>query len=313
MAALSSAQLRSFRDDGFLVIPGFFEEAELDYASAAYDSVWETLPADVVVDSAVTGRRVRIEDLTDEERKLPFKINDLYLRDEKMRDAIMSVRLGAILRELFAEEPVVINTLSVEYGTQQPDHLDTLFMTPPSTGRLLASWMALEDADENAGPLRFYPESNHIEPYRFEDGGYHVREAEMEQWADYMAGAVDRHGLVETRFLAQRGDLFVWDAWLLHGGSEIATPGLSRRSVITHYFTRSDCGRIGADLQPAQGGWWMKRPPPPVPGETPERTAAFAAESEPIPAELAPLDRGPLPLPARSLRDRLETLDPADR
>ena len=43
----------------------------------------------------------------------------------------------------------------------------------------------------------------------------------MDRWADYMAGEVERHGLAETRFLAKKGDLFIWDAWLLHGGSEI--------------------------------------------------------------------------------------------
>lgn len=259
---LAGAQRKFFRDCGFLVLPGFFTEDEVSWALSAYDQVWDELPSDVVVDSEATGRRVRIRDLTEKERKLPFKVNDLFLRDKDLREAIISERLGRILKELLHDDPVVINTLSVEYGTQQADHLDTLFMTPITAGHLVATWMALEDVDPDAGPLRYYPESNHIEPYRFEDGGYHVVQHEMPDWTDYMATAVQRHGLEESRFMAKRGDLFIWDAWLLHGGTEICKPGLSRRSLITHYFTRTDCETLRADLRPAPGGWWFMRPPP---------------------------------------------------
>jgi ectoine hydroxylase-related dioxygenase (phytanoyl-CoA dioxygenase family) len=165
--ALTPAQQRSFRDNGFLVIPGFFSESEVSAVQGAYASVWRDLPKDVVVDTEVSMRRVRARDLTEQERRQPFKINDLYLRDVGLREATLSERLGAILRQLLADDPVICNTLSLEYGSQQADHLDTLFMTPRTDGRLVATWMALEDVQPDAGPLRYYPESNHIEPYRF--------------------------------------------------------------------------------------------------------------------------------------------------
>ena len=261
VAQLSSAQRKQFSEDGFLVLPGFFTENELAAAAGAYDRLWHELPGDVVVDSEVSGRRMYIRDLTEEERRGSFKVNDLYLRDENLRKAVLSDRLGAMLRELLEDDPVIINTLSVERGTQQADHLDTLFMTPPTPGHLLATWVAIEDVDADAGPLRYYPGSNHIEPYRFEDGGYHVRNDEMPRWAAYMAGAVERHGLEDTRFLAKRGDLFIWDAWLLHGGSEIGRPDLTRKSLITHYFTKTDCEGFRADLRPTPGGWYWNRAP----------------------------------------------------
>ena len=74
------------------------------------------------------------------------------------------------------------------------------------------------------------PQSNHIDPYRFSDGSMHVLEAEMPKWCDYMAEQVDRRGLQEERFLARKGDLFIWSALLLHGGSEIANPALHDRA-----------------------------------------------------------------------------------
>lgn len=301
MALLGSAQRRDFADNGFLIVPGFFEERELDAATDAYETVWRDLPSDVVVDFNATGRRTRAKDITREERRESIKVNDLYLRDHRLRQAVLSARLGAILGELFADEPVVVNTLSVEYGTQQADHLDTLYMTPRTPGKLLATWMALEDVDEDAGPLRYYPGSNHIEPYRFDDGGFHFRTPEMEQWSTYMASAVERRGLGETTFMARRGDLLIWDAWLLHGGSEICTPGLTRRSLITHYYTKSDCKALNYELRPVDGGHWLKRATQPVPGEE------AGAEQPPIdaPAGSSVGRREPRPL-----YDRLMSLDP---
>jgi phytanoyl-CoA hydroxylase len=313
MALLSAAQRREWAD-GFLIIPGFFDEAELQAAVDAYKTVWEELPSDVVVDSVASGRRVRAKDVTDAEREASFKVNDLYLRDAELRKAVLSARLGAILKELLSDDPVVVNTLSVEYGTQQYDHLDTLYMTPRTPGSLVATWMALEDVDENAGPLRYYPESNHIEPYRFEDGSFHIRDPELEHWADYMANAVDRRGLAETRFMAKRGDLFIWDAWLLHGGSEICTPGLTRRSLITHYYSKTDCAALGSQLRPAEGGYWMKRSPQAVPGEDPAQTAAYNAvldDIEPIPGVTPPATEHQVKQP-QPLYERMAALDPND-
>jgi phytanoyl-CoA hydroxylase len=310
---LSAASLRSYGDSGFLAIPGFFTEAEVATATDAYDGVCRDLPTDVVADSISTGRRARVKDMTESERCAPLKMNDLYLRDPSLRDTVLSARLGMILAELLTDDPVLVNTLSVEYGTEQPDHLDTLYMTPQSPGKLVASWMALEDVVDGAGPLRYYPESNHIEPYRFEDGGYHVRAEEMEQWSDYMADSVERRGLAETRFLAKRGDLFIWDAWLLHGGSEICMPGRSRRSVITHYYTRTDCATLGADLRPAEGGFWMRRSPQAVPGESPEVAAANNALPSAPDSSAPDSSAADLVLAAREpreLRERFADLDP---
>lgn len=301
MKTLASAQVKHFRDAGFLAISGFFDEEELSAIADAHDSAWRDLPDEVVVDVEVSGRRKHIKDVTEEERHTSLKVNDLYLRDGRLREVVLSRRLGDALRMLLREDPVVCNTLSVDYGTQQADHLDTLFMTPQTPGHLVATWVALEDVDPQAGPLRYFPESNHIEPYRFAGGGYHVVQQEMDRWGDYMAGQIERHGLAETTFSARRGDLFIWDAWLLHGGSEIRTPGLTRRSLITHYYSRRDCESLGAKLGTTGGGYWLDRAPqavPPAPVDEPE------AEG---PGLSSPTGRQRF-RSARSLRERLDLL-----
>jgi len=254
-----------WHEHGFLVLSGFFTEEEVAAVERAEAVAWEDRRPDVIVDDLVTNRRSRISDVAEEDRTHPFKVNDLYLIDERLRNVAVSERVGMVLAELLGDEPVLCNTLSFEKGSQQADHLDTLYMTPRTDGALAATWIALEDTHSDAGPLRYYPGSNHIAPFRFSDGTYHVNLPEMPQWSEYMAGEVDRHGLQEERFLAQRGDLFIWDAWLLHGGSEICDVSRTRRSLVSHYFTQTDCEHLGSDLRPGAGAWWMHKPPLTVP------------------------------------------------
>ncbi len=307
MTSVIGGRRRAFWDDnGFLVLPGFFTEEECQQVASASDRVWSERPADVVVDDLVTNRRSRITDVSDEDaRNHRFKLNDLYLSDKRLRDVTVSERVGMVLEELLGDEPVACNTLSFDYGSQQADHLDTLYMTPLSDAALVATWMALEDTVADAGPLRYYPGSNHISPYRFATGSYHFSLPEMDPWSDYMAEQIDRRGLEEQRFLAKRGDLFIWHALLLHGGSEICRPGLTRKSLVTHFFTQTDCERLGSDLRPGPGGWWMRKPPLDVPTDGPPPVPQLDSVLEVPPA--TGVGEGLL-LPGREPRERMEAL-----
>lgn len=302
-SVIGTARRRFWDDYGFLVFRGFFSDEEVDAVRSAYDRTWESVPPWVVVDDLVTNRRCRMSDLSEAERRHNFKVNDLYMLEPDIRSVALSERVGLVLEELLGDEPTICNTLNFDKGSQQSDHLDTLYMTPISRVGLVATWMALEDAEADAGPLRYYPGSNHIEPYFFSTGSMHQYDPEVPQWADYMATQVEKLGLGEQRFMAKRGDLFIWHALLLHGGSQIRNPGLTRQSLVTHFWTQSDCETLAWDLRPAPGGWWIKKTPLSVPGE-PEAVRvppdAYHLEKD-EPNVLAGLDVKP----ERELRERL--------
>ena len=133
----------------------------------------------------------------------------------------------------------------------------------------------------------------------------------MEPWADYMADQIDRKGLEEQRFLAKRGDLFIWHALLLHGGSEICRPGLTRKSLVTHFFTQSDCERLGSDLRPSAGGWWMRKPPLEVPHEGTPPTHPDGQRRRPAGASRTSRRRRRTAAPGREPRVRMEALGTA--
>ena len=100
--------------------------------------------------------------------------------------------------------------------------------------------IALEDVDPDAGPLRYYPGSHKIPPYRFSNGRYNLNLDEKPQCIEYIEQQLINSGIEPLEFSAKKGDVFIWHAHLLHGGTPINNPSLTRKSLVTHYFCSED-------------------------------------------------------------------------
>lgn len=265
-----------WKRDGFCVLPAFYSHADIDVVRDEQQRAWNEGKPRIVVDDLMTGRRLRMQDVSENDKvDHRFKVNDLYLESSTIRALALNDRLTPVLAQLLGHIPVVCNSLSFEQGSGQPDHVDALYMTPRSRGHLIAIWVALEDCHADAGPLRYYPGSHKIEPYVFSSGSNHFIQEEMKNWQTYMEGEVQRMGLKPTCFAARKGDVFIWSAYLLHGGEPIRNHQLTRRSLVFHYYSEPDARMLaGNDLVPEGGGYWLYRAHQPVdgrPGEFPLR------------------------------------------
>ena len=270
-AGVDAARWQQIRDQwlrgGYAVLPGFYGADALDSAEAELRHAWDRRAARIVVDDLSTGQRLHLADVGTRQRaEHRFKVNDLYLECQSIRDLALNERITPILNALLGHVPVLCNSLSFQLGSQQPDHVDALYMTPRTPHHLIAIWVALEDCHPDAGPLRYYPGSHRITPYVFSNGSHHVVDAEMPAWNVYMREHVQRLGLVPATFAARKGDIFIWSAYLLHGGSPIKDPNRTRNSVVFHYYSHPDAQAQGCRLIPAHGGYWMHRMHQPVPG-----------------------------------------------
>ena len=156
-----------------------------------------------------------------------------------------------------SERGIVCNTLNLEFGSQQADHTDSLYMAAPDGEHLIASWIALEDGHLDAGPLRYWPGSHRIAPYRNKGGGLQHRDDEVHVYRAYMAAEVARRGLKVERLVPRAGDLFIWHGQLFHGGEAIADPSRTRRSLVTHYWRARDVEGIHAEI--GKGRYWHAR------------------------------------------------------
>ncbi len=252
---------------GVLVLPRFHDDAAIVAVLADYRALWKDGRARVTVDDLVLGRRMRLRDVPAEARASHrFKVNDLYLEQASIRRLALDERLVPLLQHLLGDRPALCNSLSLEYGTQQDDHVDSLYMTPRTPAHLVAAWVALEDCTPESGLLRYWPGSHLIEPYAFSNGERHAVPDEMDAWQAWMRDQLRQRALRSELFQARKGDVFIWNAQLLHGGSPIAEPGRTRRSVVFHYFSESDCRAMGHRLVPESAGFWIRRSHQPIPG-----------------------------------------------
>jgi len=263
---------QDFEANGFAVFPSFYSHEQID---SVVDSIARRKlerPLNVTVDLLDTGERSLLGLLTPQEiATRRMKINDLFLDMPNVRELALSDRIAPVLERLLGHTPALCNSLYFEKGSQQPAHVDSIYMTPTTPNHLIAIWVALEDAHEDAGQLEYFPGSHKIEPVVFSNGTRHFVPSEMPSWHSYMDEQVERMGLEKKTFSAKKGDVFVWHSNLLHGGGPIADPARTRKSLVFHYFSADDATTLGMTLESQSCAYWINRPIQAVPREAFDR------------------------------------------
>ncbi|HET6954579.1 MAG TPA: phytanoyl-CoA dioxygenase family protein [Acidimicrobiales bacterium] len=267
---LTEEQRACWRDQGFVMLPRLFDAERLRVVNDEIERFWDertTNDRDLVIDVFIDTpdeRRLHFRDAPEEARRLPYKLNDTYLASVVVREMVLDLRLAQVVDELLDGAPMVCNSLNFERGSQQRFHFDTFYMPPVVPNKMCASWIALEDCEPAAGPLRYYPGSHQLAPYRFSDGRLNARVDEMDDFDEYIEKQIADAGLDWTSFPARAGDVFIWHAQLYHGGSPIDDMSRTRKSLVTHYFRAQD-GDPGPLQDMGQGRWWLLRSHQPVP------------------------------------------------
>jgi phytanoyl-CoA hydroxylase len=265
---LSEQELNFWHHNGFVILPGLFTHDAIDEVNSYLEKLWfdeQKQDSDIVVDVFVgtdREKRTHLKNAPGDARYFPFKINDLFLESNLVRDLVLSDQLEPILRALLQGTPMICNTLNFTYGSQQDFHTDSLYMPAPVDLNLIATWIALEDCDPDAGPLQYYPGSHSIPPFRFSHGGLNANVNEMKDYSAYMKSAVESRGLKPERFCARKGDVLIWHSQLYHGGSSIKNMQKSRKSLVTHYWRSVDCPNL--EQKPAGKGMYWHRHRQPV-------------------------------------------------
>jgi ectoine hydroxylase-related dioxygenase (phytanoyl-CoA dioxygenase family) len=116
-----------------------------------------------------------------------------------------------------------------------------MFLTTEPRGYLLAVWVALEDIEAGSGELTFYPGSHRL-PYLFNKDiahGHTPWKLDPKHHVAYdtkVQELIRKHGLEPVYYRPKKGDVLIWHANLLHGGSPVVYPELTRKSMVSHYF-----------------------------------------------------------------------------
>jgi ectoine hydroxylase-related dioxygenase (phytanoyl-CoA dioxygenase family) len=149
------------------------------------------------------------------------------------------------IRLLMEREPKPLQTIMAHKGSQQGAHSDSIHMTTYPIGYLSAAWIAFEDIHPDSGPLVFYPGSHRL-PYVFSkdvgiseaDFKKHGYSSYAEKYEPYIRRLVEERRIEPHYFHAKRGDVLIWHANLIHGGSMRRNVQLSRKSLVCHFFVK---------------------------------------------------------------------------
>lgn len=216
-------EILNWETQGYVHLKNFFEENEIDLMTLKTEELW----------SSDYGK---------------WRLGDRRVlsafRDSKTWDFFHQEKFKNIVELLLGQESVLLNNISFIRGDEQPIHSDSFYMSTYPIGNLIGSWIALEDIDINSGPLRYIPGS-HLLPYTtnkdIKNGGSWLRTGVNgdNDYIDFVKNIVEENNYTPQYFLPKKGDLLLWHANLLHGGSEVLDSSKSRKSMVGHFVGKN--------------------------------------------------------------------------
>ena len=176
-----------------------------------------------------------------------LKLNDLHRYFETARALAFADPVIHFLDELFGSAPGLIQTLTFWKSSEQSLHQDFSYVHHHSRlGHLAAAWIPLEDISDRAGPLVYYKGSHRLEADQFYDwdgGGILAsRDGDPRRaagYGPYLEALINAQGWTPSIYLPRRGDVLIWHGALIHGGTPMHDPSLTRRSYVCHYTAAS--------------------------------------------------------------------------
>ena len=155
---------------------------------------------------------------------------------ERTSDRSRPAGVLSILRGLYDRKPRPFQTLNFRVGTEQAPHSDTLHFNSKPPGYMCGVWVALEDSDEDNGPLVYYPGSQSRSEVTMQDVGVPARDENYPHYEEHIGSLIEREDLEPRYAHLKRGQALLWSANLLHGGAPQRDKERTRLSQVTHYF-----------------------------------------------------------------------------
>ncbi len=261
----------SFRRNGFVILSGLVDTALLDRIRTGLEEM-TFLPAEQRPSlggfSFDTGR-----------------YQDAWRLFPDVAELAIAPPIVSALEDLYGAKPHPFQTLNFTVGTEQRAHSDHIHFSSRPLGFMCGVWVAIEDVTAENGPLFYYPGSHNLPYMSYAELGIDTSQLESEPhaYAEYET-AIERfaesHGFTREIFTAKKGDVLIWAANLVHGGSPVKKVGSTRWSQVTHYLF-DDCVHYTPRLSNEVLGELFVRNPVDIASAAPIRSAFTRAQSSP--------------------------------
>ena len=236
-----ATRLLGFVKEGYLTLQ--LERGEtIDALLEDVETLWQRRPEDVVFACDSPARPLSTATL--QERRPSYRLHDFHSHSQAALRLYLLPEIFHWIRLILGEEPVAIQSLFFEWGSQQVLHRDPVVVPTARPGHLLAVWIALEDIHPDSGALCYVPGSHRYPYFEFAPGQFmydalrgtpHQVEAALAWDQDHC----QRLGLEPRLFTPKKGEALIWHASLRHGGGPLSDPSRTRKSFVVHYSSRS--------------------------------------------------------------------------
>lgn len=195
------------------------------------------------------------------------RVQDAWYRSPAVRRLASLPLIRQRLKAAFGRDPFPFQTINFRRGSEQPFHSDVMHFSSLPERFMCGVWIALEDVQPDSGPVVYRPGSHRLPIFSMRDAGVNSDLPSDEDYERHyvprFAERLDAAGLPTQTVAIAKGQAFVWAANLAHGGSAIANPASTRRSLVVHFlFDR--CLYYTPRLSNAQAGVLHLRLPPNV-------------------------------------------------
>lgn len=229
--------LRNFISEGFAILESAVDPDVCDAIAEELRSAWIFGNENLLTQEPGSQVSVPVSPGLPAER---MRVVDMHAVSENAREALFSNAIVDFLSCVFASPPHLFQSLTFERGSEQGFHQDPAYVVVSEPRQLAASWIALEDISRGSGELRYLPRSHRIPEFLFSGEFKHWNperdgHEQHSEWIEYLTSQAAALELREERFTPKKGDVLIWAADLVHGGSPVESAGLSRRSLVGHY------------------------------------------------------------------------------
>lgn len=148
-------------------------------------------------------------------------------------------RVIEILSNVYGRKAFPFQTLNFPSGTEQSSHSDHVHFDSIPHRFMAGVWVALEDTNENNGPLFYYPGSHKWPTLYNTEVAFHQNSKSAPHYERFpMAWEryAKHYGIEKQYFYAKKGQCLIWHSNLVHGGSPHINKSITRWSQVTHYY-----------------------------------------------------------------------------
>jgi hypothetical protein len=220
---------RKWARDGYLIVEGFYSAERLDEVWAAYEAALAAGEVEAPAEPLYDGD------------PLPGRVANAHFAVPAVDQMLFEPRMGHLVSVLLGAAARPFQTIIGHKSSQQLEHSDSIHMSTYPVGYLAANWIAFEDVHADAGPLVYYPGSHRLPYLMSDDLGIppEINYASYERlYEPAVQALIADRGLPPSVFLPKKGDVLLWHANLLHGGSKVRDVRRSRKALVCHFFAQ---------------------------------------------------------------------------